>query len=128
MPHETTAWKCNFCHRCFSRKVDACNHEYTCKFNPARRMCFTCKHYDPKKEITQKITEDISDELAWLGFFPAEGENKEYTTTVQYCQHFKMPLHEKPYFEECEFYDDTWSEERPMPGTCFYWEPKEEKE
>lgn len=124
MPHETTAWQCNFCHRCFIRKVDACNHEYTCKFNPERRMCFTCKHYEPKKEITQTYPPDE------LALHEEMGLPLTFTTTVQYCAHFKMPLYEKPYFQECEYYEwyNNGDPIKPMPGSCIYWEPKEEKE
>ena len=110
MPHETTAWKCNFCHRCFSRRVGACNHEYACKYNPARRMCFTCKHYDPNGEWTEECSDDFFDETIVR------------THHAQICNHFEVPLSAQPWFEDCELSDIA---ARPIPGTCHHWEPKE---
>ena len=120
MPHEITAWKCDFCHRCFVRKVDVINHEYACKYNPTRRMCFTCKHFDLKGEFIRTLSEkelEIQKE-----FWGDESTTRKFVAMK--CNHFDMPISEKPYFIECDFSGYDW-ENIPTPGTCFWWEPKE---
>lgn len=124
MPHETIAFECNFCRRVSRTKAGAERHECACKYNPARRACHTCEHCDLKAEIKIKVTKEEKEEFYELYDIDAD----DYATfRGMYCKHFGKPISKKPYFEECEHYD--WpDEETPMPGTCFYWEPKEEKE
>ena len=120
MPHEITAWQCNFCRRVSRTKAGAERHECACKHNPTRRACHTCKHLDPKAEIEVGCSDE--EEM----FFKELIGEAQVTRTYQtmFCKHFGKPISEKPYFEECEHYD--WPhEETPMPGTCFHWEPKE---
>lgn len=98
MPHTTIAYQCDYCRRTFYRNVDALNHERSCKFNPARRSCYTCKHY----------------------------QEQEY---AKICTKWDQPIHEKPYFLECE-YETTFAFEgdyisSPIPGTCLHWESRE---
>ena len=123
MPHETTAWRCDFCHRCFSRKVDATNHEYACKHNPARRMCFTCKHFVPKGKLIRTLSEEEI-EIQKI-FYGDESTTREYVAMK--CNHFGVPMTEKPYFIKCDYvsYGVTDCEAEPIPGSCLYWEPKE---
>lgn len=121
MPHETTAWQCNFCHRCFSRKVDACNHEYTCKYNPTRRMCFTCKHFDKKGEFIRTLSPEAVE--IRKEFWGDESTTERYVAMK--CNHFDVPMSEQPYFMECDFSGYEGREDKPTPGTCFYWEPRE---
>lgn len=98
MPHTISAYQCDFCNRTFYRRVDALNHERSCKFNPTRRSCYTCKHY----------------------------QEQEY---AKICTKWNQPIHEKPYFLECEyetifeFQGDIKS--APIPGTCLHWESRE---
>lgn len=45
------------------------------------------------------------------------------------CTHFNLPISERPYFVECEIEDDPFTEtEFPVPGTCFYYEQKEDND
>ena len=110
MPHEIKAFQCDYCHRAFARMVDAVNHETACCFNPARRYCCTCKHQTKK-----------SYETAYANNSPFAGE-KNFTYTRSYCSHFGMDIHDKPYYENC----DEDPRGAPIPGTCTWWEPKEE--
>ena len=110
MPHEIKAFQCDYCHRAFARMVDAVNHETACCFNPARRYCCTCKHQTKK-----------SYETAYANNSPFEGE-KIFTYTRSHCSHFGMDIHDKPYYENCG--EDPRG--APIPGTCKWWEPKEE--
>lgn len=107
------AYKCDFCHRCFGRKVDAHNHEVRCNGNPCRRHCKTCVHGI----------------LAICGYAEQPefifGEQREPTTPFYgpWCDHFDEGMDEKPYFNEC---DETsaYDEIRPSPGTCQHYEYK----
>lgn len=124
MPHETTAFECNFCRRVSRTKAGAERHECACKYNPARRACHTCNHFDPKAEIEVKITDEEMSLKLGMDFVDVLDTSTYHT---MFCKHFGKPISEKPYFEECEYYAFPY-EETPIPGTCFYWEPKEEKE
>jgi hypothetical protein len=46
------------------------------------------------------------------------------------CKHFNKPISEKPYFDDCDHYNVPQSYEedmdRPIPGTCMWWEEREE--
>lgn len=46
MPRELKAWGCSFrCgHRVSTKRASIERHEKTCKLNPARRACATCRH------------------------------------------------------------------------------------
>ena len=117
MPHTISAYQCDFCNRTFYRKVDVLNHERACKYNPARRSCNTCKFYE-RKEYTRIET----------GYFVGE-EDHEITVEGYVCTKHNKPIHEKPYFLECE-YETTFAFEgdyisSPIPGTCLWWEAKE---
>lgn len=110
MPHEIKAFQCDYCHRAFARMVGAVNQETACHFNPARRYCCTCK-YQTKK----------SNEITHIDKSPfAQEETLPYTRS--YCSHYEMDIHDKPYYENCD-YDQRGA---PIPGTCTWWEPKEE--
>ena len=115
MPHTISAYQCDYCHRAFERKVDAVNHECACKYNPARRTCYTCKHYQ-EREYTRIEP----------GYFIGE-EDHEVTAKGYICTKWNMPIHDKPYYKECETTDDTYTEPTPVPGTCWHYEPKENK-
>lgn len=93
-----TAYKCDYCHRCFGRTVDAANHERSCKYNPSRRACATCVHCVKQKD---------------------EGE-----CTLQWCKHYNEPLRDKPYFHECEE-AVVYHEIILVPGTCSQYKAKE---
>lgn len=108
MPHEIKAFQCDYCHRAFARMVDAVNHENACRLNPELRYCCTCK-YQTKK------SEEMTDNLP----FAIE---TTFVRACSYCSHFEMDIHDKPYYENCE--EDGRGE--PIPGTCTWWEPKEE--
>ena len=47
MPKHVSAYQCNFCAMTSLRKDSVARHEQkTCKNNPRRRTCHTCKHSD----------------------------------------------------------------------------------
>lgn len=107
MATEVKAFKCDWCHRCFTRRNNAETHEVACKNNPERRQCITCVH-------------GIVDELAFEKFT---------TNTAPYCDVHNEPVYKKPYFIECDSsggFDtgEGFWDEKPMPGTCFYYEYK----
>ena len=109
MPHEAKGFQCNFCKRMFGRRVDAANHENACKFNPARRSCYTCKHGE-----MMEFTEHIE--------FLGSSEELPYKSYG--CKHFGKPMVEKPYYIDCDTDDDGIHPVRPRPGTCAFWEWK----
>lgn len=112
MPHEINAYQCDYCNRKFYRKVDAVNHECACKYNPARRSCYTCKLYQ-KREYTEAV------DIPFIGEEPVE-----ITTEKYICTKFNKPIYEKPYFEECD--TEGYHDDNPIPGTCWWYEQKEE--
>lgn len=119
MPHTISAYQCDFCNRTFYRKVDVLNHERACKYNPARRSCYTCKLYE-RKEYT-KIEP---------GYFVGEEEH-EITVKGYVCTRHNKPIFEKPYLIDCEEGDeicDIYGDAKsvPIPGTCLWWEAKED--
>ena len=111
MPHEINAYQCDYCNRTFYRKVDAVNHECACKYNPARRSCYTCKLYQ-KPEYKEVV------ESPFIG-----GEPYEITTEKFICTKFNKPIYEKPYFEECE--TGGYNDDQPIAGTCWWYEENE---
>lgn len=114
MAHEKNGYQCDFCNKIYARKVNAEQHEAACKYNPARRSCYTCKHCVKKDHtiIEKKALDD---------------EAYEYTLKVNVCQHFDKAIFEKPYQLECDVDDrDGYGPVVPIPGSCFHWEPKEE--
>lgn len=105
---EVKAYKCDFCHRCFGRIVDATNHEKRCKGNPAMRSCITCVH-----GVSAIVRYD-----SWE-------DGLEVAAYGPWCKHLNMDIGCKPYFEECDTasrYGVTGDE--PMPGTCWNYEYK----
>lgn len=111
MPHEIKAFQCDYCHRAFARKVDAVNHEYACRFNPKLRYCCTCKYQ------TKKI-----EEFTFTDNSPFARKTL-FTQARSHCSHFDIDIHEKPYYMDCDETEDG----EPIPGTCTWWEPKEEQ-
>ena len=108
MSKQITAFKCDWCSRCFGRLCDVNRHEPACKNNPARRHCKTCVH----------------GVLAIIGWRPDFDGNPVIEEIGPYCDHHDKPIHEKPYYIECEEQQDGWSPDRPLPGTCYYYEYK----
>ena len=102
------AFKCDYCHRCFGRPVDATNHERACQGNPVRRACKTCK-WSGYHTITDA---DGINGLTW--------EHQEL-----WCNHpdIDRPMSDKPYFEDCDF-ENRYNELVPIPGTCEHYEQK----
>jgi hypothetical protein len=50
-----------------------------------------------------------------------------YPTIEEYgplCDHHDKPIHEKPYFIDCEVEQDGWGRDRTIPGTCEHYEYK----
>ena len=121
MPFETKAYQCNFCRKVSRTRAGAERHENACKWNPARRSCHTCKHCEMKANIPVAVSDEEK------AFYEEVGAVVEDYATIRgmYCKHFNKPVSEKPYFEECDIYDDTYTDERPMPGTCWHYEPRE---
>lgn len=120
MPHTINGYQCDFCNRTFYRKVDALNHEWACKYNPARRSCYTCKHYE-RKEYTRIEP----------GYFEGEGEH-EVTAEGLICTHHNKPIHDKPYYIDCETGEEICDiygnvKGKPIPGSCLWWEEKEKE-
>ena len=104
---EVTAYKCDYCSRCFTRKVNAMLHERTCKNSPERRMCITCKNCKIKVDVTQPIE----------SFFGKMCYNSTPTCLIN-----GIPIYKHPYFEECETTD--YPRENPIPRTCWNYEYK----
>ena len=94
MPSEVKAYKCDWCARCFGRLLNANQHQAACNNNPKRKNCKTCVH-------------GVMD-----------------YSQGPFCDYHKMQIIEKPFFVECDQYQDGWSEDRPEPGTCWYYEYK----
>ncbi len=46
MPVEVKRYKCAHCKKHFSSKSYASQHEHKCFFNPDRKTCPTCKHFN----------------------------------------------------------------------------------
>lgn len=104
MPKEIKGYKCDYCHRCFGRKVNAIQHEQSCKNSPTSRHCRTCVH----------------------GVWAVIGGH-EYEEWGAFCDYHNKPIHEKPYFFDCDFRDDYFGRtdlDQPIPGTCYYYEYK----
>ncbi len=111
--HKKEAFQCDFCYRCFARPVDAANHEVACKYNPARRSCYTCKHMDKNSVISTT-------------FLFSEGVGEHIDITGMVCTHFNLPVGDKPYFIECETKEGFYGEIINIPGTCLCYEQKED--
>ena len=101
MPIEIKGYKCDYCHRCFGRKVNAVQHENSCKNSPSSRHCRTCVH----------------------GVWAVIGGH-EYEEWGAFCDYHNKPIHEKPYYIECETQDNYGEREYPIPGTCHHYEYK----
>lgn len=101
---QVTAYKCDFCHRVFSRPVNAKQHEDCCKLNPIRCNCRTC-----------------------INLIDMDVEREGYTGKELCCKLTKTPLYDKPYFIECDEDDFCgYCAPAPMPGTCWNYEYKGE--
>ncbi|MGI6689851.1 MAG: hypothetical protein ACOX63_03215 [Christensenellales bacterium] len=120
MATEIKAFKCDWCPRCFTRRNNAELHEAACKNNPKRRQCITCVH-------------GTVDELKIPTPRPWAPDDFYTTTTAPYCAIYKMPIHAKPYFIECDIredgnsrfsYDEEFPDSPPIPGTCWNYEYK----
>lgn len=127
MPYEITAFQCNYCRKVSRTKAGILNHEASCKWNPARRSCHTCKHCNLNAEISSEMPPDE------IAFFEALGATQtHYTYKTMLCKHFNKPVSEKPYFDDCDHYNvpESYEEDmdRPMPGTCMWWEEREKEE
>jgi len=96
------AFKCDYCHRCFGRAVDAINHERACQRNPARRACKTCE-WSAFKVIA------VSD----------CGDGRTCEHEELWCNHPKVnkPMSDKPYYQDCDF-NELYRNLVPVPGTC----------
>ena len=99
---QVQAYKCDFCPRCFARKVNAIQHEERCKNNPIMRSCKTCKH----------------------GVLRAVRHIEELEILDAYCKKQNMPISDKPYFDECDISCGPYGEEIPIPFTCENYEYK----
>ena len=95
------AFKCDYCHRCFGRAVDAANHERYCNMNPDRKHCKTCAHFGYK---TQRID--------------------EYDQKFAYCLKLDIPMSDQPYYTECGCGYNYDGSEYHLPGTCEHYEQK----
>lgn len=104
-----TAYKCSYCHRCFGRKVNAIQHENSCKNNPKSRNCCTCVH-------------GITSIVSWVrGIF----EDHETTPVYgAYCDEFDMPIFDKPYLEDCDRTNNYYEPPTHIPFTCTRYEYK----
>ena len=49
---------------------------------------------------------------------------EDIKTWAPYCNHHQKPIHEKPYFIDCEQYQDCYCADIPVPGTCEHYEYK----
>jgi len=108
---QVTAYKCDFCHRCFGRPVDAHNHEQGCRHGPHRRHCRTCVH-------------GITSVVEWIGYPIAD-----IPVFGPWCDFHDKDMREKPYFIDCETNGvcEDWSPEETeinKPGTCEHYEYK----
>ena len=104
------AYKCEFCHRCFGRPVDAHNHEVACKNNPKSKRCVTCKHCSIEPGEMQEP--------------PFPGADA-YQSTEPTCLLKNITVHDGAYFEECEKQTFGCDDEgRGLPGTCWNYEYK----
>jgi hypothetical protein len=92
---EIKAYKCDYCHRCFGRKVNALQHQHRCINNPEKRACKTCVH-----GVLAVI--DYVDGHEIMG---------------AYCDEYEMSIHECPYTTECDYYDNIPGSP-PIPFTC----------
>ena len=117
---QVTAYKCDYCGRCFLRPCNAVQHESSCNANPARKNCKTCVHgcigiIKVEKPVTYNYDIRTCRDVPDYNFYGA------------YCDYHNIPIHEKPYDIECETsvpYYNPNSEETPDPGTCWNYEYK----
>lgn len=112
MAEKVSAYKCDWCHRCFGRLCDANRHETACSNNPARRHCKTCVHG-----------------IMGLDHISTGLDGKEVEVRRPWCAKHDKPMHEKPYYIDCDYGGgfDTgfgYHDEFPLPGTCEYYEYK----
>ena len=110
MPSEVKAYKCDWCTRCYRRICDTNRHEKACNNNPARRHCKTCVH----------------GVIAIIGWRPDYNGNPVIEDTGPFCDYHEKPIHEKPYFIDCETYTNYGFEDEPhcASGTCLHYEYK----
>lgn len=109
MPKKVKAFKCDWCSRCYIRLCDINRHESACKNNPARRHCKTCVH----------------GVLAIIGWKLDDDREPVIENIGPYCDFHDKPIHEKPYFIDCEERGSGYFENiYPVPGTCEHYEYK----
>lgn len=101
MPIEVKAYKCNWCIKTMGRKVNAIQHEDNCTCNPASRHCKTCV-YSYKKTVC------------------IDGYNAE----LPYCAYHDKPIHEEPYFIECDCAGGEYGDSYDVKFSCFYYKYK----
>lgn len=111
---EVKAYKCDYCHRCFGRPVNAVQHEKCCKNNPVKRSCITCVH-----GVLGIIR--YTDDIGYInGMIRCHNTKPVF---APYCDKFDKSISDKPYLIDCETTGDPFPE-RPIPFTCFEYEYK----
>lgn len=116
MSVKVEAFKCEYCGKLLKFPRTAAVHEASCKNNPATRNCITCIH-----GIKAVIR------YAQGGFEPNGDAGIE--VKGPYCGYHDKPIHEKPYFIDCDngggFNTGVgYHPEFPIPYTCFHYENK----
>ena len=112
MPHEAKGFQCDFCPRMFESLADAARHEDACKFNPAMKRCYTCKHGEI---VFETVLYDLNGNSEESG-----GKGKVFQHFE--CKHFgKLILRD---VRDIDFYSDGdgINPALPKPGTCAWWE------
>lgn len=113
------AYQCDYCTRCFARKVNAIQHESACNANPERKNCKTCVHGCYGLIETEKPMSSNYDCVLCRAI-------PDYTYFGPFCDYHNIAIFEKPYNIECDcsayLYGD--GEETPDPGTCWNYEYK----
>lgn len=100
MPHKVEAWKCDYCNKVTISAGSTAAHEAYCKKNPNNRYCQTCE----KCYYEHVVEENWGHDVMW-------------------CKQYNKPIHEKPYFEECDMQDEYYGRESyPIPCTCHEYE------
>ena len=115
MPIEVKAYKCNWCPRVMGRKVNAIQHEDNCTCNPASRHCKTCVY--SYKKVTEHIHKEKCD--------PFISQDIDYEITEPYCAYHDKPIHEEPYFIECDCAGGEYGDSYDVKFSCFYYKYKD---
>lgn len=107
MTKQVIAHKCDFCSKVYGRKVNAKQHEKTCKNNPERHNCITCVYGG----LTVMDVVDI-------------GEGHTMDVTAPACHYHGKLMSDKPYQIDCKEFFDDYGILRSTPGTCEHYEYK----